>query len=144
MHELIHVVCPHCLANNRLPSGRLTDSPVCGRCKQPLFSGQPIELTGDGFDAHLTRNDVPVVVDFWAPWCAPCRAMAPAFSEATRRMEPRMRLAKLNTEEYPAIAARFGIRSIPTLVIFMGGREIARQSGALDASSLIRWLTNPH
>ena len=105
-----------------------------------MFTGQPTELNAGNFAAHVERSGLPVVVDFWAPWCGPCRSMAPAFAQAAAQLEPHLRLAKLNTESEPALATRFGIRSIPTLVIFQGGREIARQSGAMDAASLTRWI----
>lgn len=140
MAESLHLPCPHCQAINRLPAERLTENPQCGSCKAPLFTGQPLELTQQTFDRHLNRTDIPLVIDFWAPWCSPCRMMAPAFAEAARELEPRVRLAKVNTEAEQALAARFAIRSIPTLAVFRGGREIARQSGALDRGSLIRWI----
>jgi len=105
-----------------------------------LFSGHPVELSSATFERHLSRSDIPVVVDFWAAWCGPCKMMAPAFTQAAGQLEPRVRLGKLNTEQEPAIAQQFGIRSIPTLVIFRGGREIARQSGALDINRLISWV----
>lgn len=140
MSSPLHVVCPHCHATNRLPAERLAQAPTCGRCKAPLFTGLPAELDAASFDRHVGRSDLPVVVDFWAPWCGPCKSMAPAFARAAGMLEPQYRLAKVNTEEVQALAARFGIRSIPTLVIFRGGREIARQSGALDASTLVRWI----
>jgi thioredoxin 2 len=105
-----------------------------------LFQGHPVELNAANFDAHTGRSDLPVVVDFWAPWCGPCRSMAPGFEQAARDLKPEVRLAKLNTESEPELAARFAIRSIPTLAIFQGGREIARQSGAMDAGSLTRWI----
>jgi thioredoxin 2 len=135
------IVCPHCSASNRVPADRLADQPNCGRCKQSLFDGRPVELDAGSFDRHVGGSDIPVVVDFWAPWCGPCRMMAPAFAKAASQLEPRYRLAKLNTEEAQGIAARFGIRSIPTLVIFRNGREVARQSGAMDQGSLVRWIT---
>jgi thioredoxin 2 len=134
------VVCPHCHAANRLPAERLADGGTCGKCKQALFTGSPTKLTAAQFDSHVNRSDLPVVVDFWAPWCGPCRMMAPAFAQAAQQLEPRYRLVKVNTEEEQALAARFNIRSIPTLAVFRHGRELARQAGAMDAANLVRWI----
>jgi thioredoxin 2 len=136
----IHVVCPSCGAVNRVAVGRLGDGPRCGTCKQTLFTGRPVALTETSFDRHVGRSEIPVVVDFWAPWCAPCRMMAPAFEQAAARLEPGVRLAKLNTEEAPSLAAQHGIRSIPTLVVFRSGREVARQMGAMGGPQLLQWI----
>jgi thioredoxin 2 len=140
MSEPLHLVCPHCVATNRVPRERLDEHPACGRCKQPLFTGHPVDLDAEGFERHLAANDIPLVVDFWASWCGPCRMMAPHFERAARELEPQARLAKLDTEAQQPIAARYGIRSIPTLIAFRGGREIARQSGAMDSTALVRWV----
>jgi thioredoxin 2 len=144
MSDPLIVVCPHCHAANRVPAERLAGSghenASCGKCKDRLFAGEPTALDAASFDTHVGRSDLPVVVDFWAPWCGPCRMMAPAFAQAARSLEPRYRLAKVNTEEQQQLAARFGIRSIPTLAIFKGGREVARQAGAMDAGNLMRWI----
>jgi thioredoxin 2 len=141
MSENFHVVCPHCSVTNRLSAGQLADGGHCGRCKQPLFDARPAELSEESFERHIAGNDIPVVVDFWAPWCGPCRTMAPHFERAAAELEPRVRLAKLNSDEAQAVAARYGIRSIPTLIAFRGGREVARQSGAMDTKGLVRWVT---
>jgi thioredoxin 2 len=139
MSTPLHVVCPHCDAVNRLPPARLADRPACGACKKALFSGAPLELDAARFERHAGRSDLPLVIDFWAPWCGPCRQMAPAFARAAGELEPHFRLVKINTEEEPELAARFAIRSIPTLVIWAAGRETTRRSGALDASALVSW-----
>jgi len=140
MSDNLHVVCPHCDAVNRLPAQLLAERPTCGQCRLALFTGQPLELTASNFDRHIGRGDLPVVVDFWAPWCGPCRSMAPAFARAAGELEPEVRLAKVDTESQQQLAARFNIRSIPTLTMFRSGREIARQSGAVDAATLRRWI----
>ena len=140
MNDNMHVVCPHCHTTNRLPRAHLDQGANCGHCKQPLLEGHPFELTRAGFDRHLAKDDLPLVIDFWAPWCAPCRMMAPAYTEAAARLAPDVRLAKLDTEAEPDIAARFGIRSIPTLIAFKNGREVARRSGASDLPGLLGWI----
>ncbi|MFA6014630.1 MAG: thioredoxin TrxC [Gallionellaceae bacterium] len=137
---MIHIICPHCDATNRLPKEKLHESGNCGKCHQPLFSGHPLELNEARFDKYFAQSEIPLVVDFWAPWCGPCRMMAPAFSEAARQLEPNYRLVKVNTEEAQNLGARFNIRSIPTLAIFHKGHEIARQSGAMDTGGIVRWV----
>ena len=132
------VACPSCAALNRVPGHKL-GAGQCGKCKQPLFTGKPMELTAANFDAHALRTDVPLLIDFWAQWCGPCHQMAPAFAQAAEQIEPLARLGKLDTEAEQAIAARYAIRSIPTLVLVRKGREIARQSGAMPASSIVAW-----
>jgi thioredoxin 2 len=140
MTDSLKIVCPHCATVNRLPQERIEERGICGNCKLALFAGKPVELTPGNFKTQLLRNDIPLVVDFWAPWCAPCRTMAPAFEQAAQRLEPRFRLAKLNTEQYPQLAGPYNVRSIPTLIVFVGGHEKRRQSGAMDAGSIVRWL----
>lgn len=135
-----HVVCGSCDAVVRIPSDRLQLSPQCPQCHKPLFSGHPITVTTANFDKHTGRNEVPVVIDVWAPWCGPCIAMAPHFADAAKRLEPQWRFAKLNSDDEPQIASRLGIRSIPTLIVYHQGRELARQSGLMDANRLTQWL----
>ena len=140
MADPTHIVCPHCEALNRVPAARLQDSPRCGSCHRPLWSEHPLELGEKNFQRYVERNDLPLIVDFWAPWCGPCRSMAPEFERASHTLKARAQLAKLNTEEAPGIAGRFAIRSIPTLIAFRGGREVARQSGALGTQAIVRWV----
>ena len=140
MSETLHVVCPNCNTTNRVHRERLGAGATCGSCKAALIPAHPFELTQAGFERHVGASDLPLVVDFWAPWCGPCRSMAPAYEHAAAELAPGVRLAKLNTEEVPDVAARFGIRSIPTLIAFRNGREVARQSGAMNLPGLLGWI----
>ncbi len=138
MLDQLHVVCPHCGKTNRVP-GASSGAGRCGSCKGALFTGHPVEADGQMFDKQTGRSDIPVLVDVWAPWCGPCRAMAPAYEQAAARLEPQVRVIKLNSDAHPDVSARLGIRGIPTLLLFRGGREIARSSGARGADQIISW-----
>ena len=142
MSDKTKVVCPHCSAVNRIPSTRLADKPKCGKCKKILFTGKPIELTDQNFSKVIANSGVPVVVDFWAEWCGPCKMMAPAYAEASAQLEPSVILAKLNTEVAQQTAGRFDIRSIPSIVMFKEGKEVARQTGALSAQQIVQWVNS--
>lgn len=137
--QAIQVVCPHCDAINRVPATRLAEQPRCGGCHRPLFEARPVALDAPRFARHLQHSGVPLLVDFWASWCGPCRAMAPEFEAAARELEPGIRLVKVSTEEAPQLAAQLGIASIPTLALFRGGREVARQAGAMPARRIVAW-----
>jgi thioredoxin 2 len=139
MSDTRQVVCGHCGQINRLPASRSASDARCGKCRQALFSGHPIEVDEQSFERHVANSDVPLLVDIWAPWCGPCRTMAPMFERAAAQLEPRVRLLKLNADTAPAVSARFGIRAIPTLLLLKNGREVSRSAGAMDAQRIVTW-----
>jgi thioredoxin 2 len=137
--EPVQIACAACLTANRVPAARLGEGPKCGKCGAALLDGAPAELGEMQFDTFVARTELPVLADFWAPWCGPCRAMAPHFERAAQELKDRVRLVKVNTEDAPGLAARYNIRAIPTLVLFRNGVEEKRMSGALDSGALARW-----
>jgi thioredoxin 2 len=141
MNTSRQIVCARCGKTNRLPVERAPGAARCGACHQAIFSGHPIEVDEHGFDRHIANNDIPVLVDVWAPWCGPCRAMAPMFERAAKTLEPNVRLLKLNADTAPSVSARLGISGIPTLLLMKGGREISRTSGAMDTERIVAWTT---
>lgn len=140
MSNPLHIVCPHCQATNRVPLERLKSAPNCGKCHRALFEGQPMDVNEQAFQKHLLTNEIPLLVDFWAPWCGPCKMMAPHYAQAALQLEPHLRLLKVNTDVEQALASRYSIRSIPTLALFRGGRELARQAGAMNTSAIVHWV----
>ena len=138
--EVRHIVCPHCNSVNRIPKEKDARGAKCGRCHQAIFTGRPVAVLAESFATHIQHNDIPVVVDFWAQWCGPCKAMAPAYERVASELEPQIQFLKVDTEAAPELAARYNIRSIPTLILFQNGAEVVRQAGAMDAGSLRAWL----
>jgi len=140
MSEFTHIVCPYCNGTNRLPKDKMNEEARCGRCKQSIFNTKPIELSTENISQHLEKNDIPLIIDFWAPWCGPCKVMGPNFEKVASSFKTKVRFAKVNTEAQQSLGVHFNIRSIPTLILFKQGKEVDRVSGALDASALNNWL----
>ena len=138
----IHIVCPHCVATNRLPAEKNAGAGKCGACHAPLFDGHPAPVDAAGFDKHRRNNDIAVLVDLWAPWCGPCRMITPMFEAAAAELEPQVRLIKLNADEAPNVAAEYQVSGIPALLLFRGGRVVARSAGAMDARRIVTWTRN--
>ena len=138
--DTLIIACPVDGTLNRVPTVKLGNNPKCAKDHQPLFQGKPVDLTSANFDKHAVKSDLPVVIDFWAEWCGPCRMMSPTFTAAAPKLEPRVRVAKLDTEAEPAIAGRYGIRGIPSMIMVKKGREIARTSGAMPTSAIVQWV----
>ena len=139
MIDPLLIVCPDCHTTNRIRRVDMANAPDCGSCHHALFNQHPVSLDEASFEKHLTRSQIPLLIDFWAPWCGPCLQMAPAYAQAAAQLEPAVRVAKVNTEEARALGARFNIRSIPTLALFVDGREVARQPGAMGTADIVRW-----
>ena len=139
MTQTNHIICTHCGSINNVPLARMSEQPKCGKCKQALMNAQPLALNEAGFERYLSKSHQPLLVDFWAPWCGPCKMMAPVFTQAASQLEPQFRLIKINTEEEQNLAGRMRIQSIPTLAIFKNGQEIIRQPGAMGLNDLVNW-----
>ncbi|MBP6917947.1 MAG: thioredoxin TrxC [Legionellaceae bacterium] len=140
MNNSIHIVCPYCRTTNKLLSKRLTDHPKCGKCQKSLFNGGPLALDQAFFEYHLKNDNLPLLVDFWAEWCGPCKIMAPYFESAAKILEPRVRLIKINTEGNQELSSRYAIQSIPTLMLFAHGKEVARSSGVIGTKEIVQWV----
>jgi thioredoxin 2 len=140
--ETLIVACPACNTLNRAPRDKLEAGSKgrCGHCGSPLFQGHPVALNTQNFEIHAGKSDIPLVVDFWAPWCGPCKAMAPQFETAASHLEPKVRFAKVNTDEEQELAGRFRIQGIPTMVLMKHGQEVARQSGMMNAAGIESWV----
>lgn len=141
MSSSVQIICGHCGKINRLPAERAATAARCGSCREPIFDGHPVEVDEAGFNRHLAQSSIPLLVDVWAPWCGPCRSMAPMFERAAKQLEPNVRLLKLNSDTAPSVSARLGISGIPTLLLMHDGREIARTSGAMDTKNIVAWTT---